>query len=151
VAVPKGKQRRVRVLIDPPVVVTIRGHRVTFVGLNLFNGAVMIEYDVDPPLAGEGHRRPHLLNLVVTDDVSDDVYPTSWEDFAWPERGAGRATTRLDHRPPADARKLHVDVLPGDEQTPAALGPGSVKLRAIARFAVELPPEHGMPWASAGA
>jgi hypothetical protein len=58
---------------------------VTFVGLNLLNGAVMIEYDVDPPLGRERHRWPHLLSLLVTDDVSDDVYPTSWEDFAWPE------------------------------------------------------------------
>jgi hypothetical protein len=151
VAVPKGKQRRMRVPIKPPVVATIREHRVTFVGLNLLNGAVMVEYEVDPPLGRESHHWPHFLSLLVTDDVSDDVYPTSWEDFAWPEWGPGRATTRLDQRPPAEARKLHIDVLPVDERTPAVLGPGSVKARAVARFDVELPPEHGMPWASAGA
>jgi hypothetical protein len=53
-------------------------------------------------------------------------------------------TTRLDRRPPAEARLLHVEARaadPGDRQAT-----GRVAGPALVRFDVSLPPEHGHPW-----
>jgi hypothetical protein len=131
--------------IDPPVTVRVDGRSVKFVGLNLLNRAVMVEYDVDPPL-----NRPHphgacLLALSVTDDVSAETYPTRWEDFEWRHMAPGRTTTRLDRRPPAEARRLHIEVR---TLAPHELGiPGQpVGLHRLTRFDVKLPPEHGVRW-----
>jgi hypothetical protein len=82
--------RRLHIDIDPPQMVEIAGHRVSFVGMNLLPSHVMVEYDIDPPL--DATPRPRLLTLDVTDDTSDERYPTEWEDQQWRERGAGRAT-----------------------------------------------------------
>ena len=67
----------------------------SFVGLNLLNDVVMVEYELDPPLRRLGVFGPELLCLTVTDDVSEEPYPTAWEDWPWRERGPGRFTTRL--------------------------------------------------------
>jgi hypothetical protein len=139
---PQNKLRRVRVAIDPPVTAEIHDRQVTFLGVNLLNGVVMVEYDVEPPLDA-GPFGPHLLVL----DVSDDVYPTAWEDFQWPGRAPGRTTTRLNRRPPAAARRLHVEVRQVDRARPQGPEPHSAG-EAVARFDVQLPPEHGLPWQS---
>jgi hypothetical protein len=76
--VSRNRLRRLHVAIFPPIVTEV-GHRtVMFVGVNLLNGVVMVEYDVEPPLDANpfGAR---LLVLAVTDDVSDELYPTAWE------------------------------------------------------------------------
>lgn len=138
----RRKQRKTRIALGPPVATAIGSHRVTFVGLNLLRGVVMVEYDVDPPLLRDAPIGPALLELRVKDDLSEEVYPTAWEDFPWPDHGAGRLTTRLDRRPPPEARRLHIDVLP----LGAARANCQDSLRgAIAHFEVALPPEHGQP------
>ena len=58
----------------------------------------------------------------------------------------GRTTTRLDRRPPATARRLRVEVRAADAAVPQVPAPDSAELRTAARFVVELPPEHGLPW-----
>jgi hypothetical protein len=143
---PRNKLRRVHVAIDPPVTAKIHDRRVTFLGVNLLTGVVMVEYDVEPPLDA-GPFGPHLLVLDVTDDVSDEVYPTAWEDFQWPGRAPGRTTTRLNRRPPAEAHRLHVEVRQVGRAGPQAPEPHSAG-EAVARFDVQLPPEHGSPWQS---
>jgi hypothetical protein len=143
--VTRAKQRRLRVEISPPVEVEIAERRVRFVGLNLISQRVMVEYDVDPPLERDSPHGPALLTLHVTDDVDDDPYPTHWEDFPWPTFAPNRLTTRLERRPPPDARYLHIDVLPADPHLPEHPGPQSVALRRIASFDVELPADHGLP------
>jgi hypothetical protein len=80
------------------VIVELDGRTVSFGGLTLLRPHVMIEYDVDPPIASEDFG-PHLLILDVTDEVSDDLYPTAWHDFQLRHLGPGRTTTRLDRRP----------------------------------------------------
>lgn len=77
----RNKLRRLHVSIDPPVTVQIGDRRVTFVGLNLLNRVVMVEYDIKPPWNAAVPFGSHLLVLDVTDDVSDEVYPTAWENF----------------------------------------------------------------------
>jgi hypothetical protein len=149
VAVTRSKQRRFHIAIDPPVVASVGERRVAFVGLNMLNGAVMVEYDIDPPLQRRSPHGPHLVTLHVTDDATSDVYPTSWEDFTWPDWGSGRTTTRLDRRPPPDARRLHIEVLPFDRSTPAIPGPGTGAPRRVVQFDVQLPPESGQPWPTA--
>jgi hypothetical protein len=135
------------VSIEPPVTVEIGERIVRFIGVNLLNGVVMVEYDVEPALnaSNAGPFGPQLLILTVTDDVSSEVYPTVWEDFRWPSHGPGRTTTRLDRRPPAEARRLHIEVRPvlPDASAP---GPTPAELDTVARFDVQLPPEHGQPW-----
>lgn len=130
-------------VILPPVVTEIGQRTVMFVGVNLLNGVVMVEYDVGPPLDADPFG-PRLLALAVTDDVSDELYPTAWEDFRWRDRGPARVTTRLDRRPPADARLLHVEVRAADPDDRQATG--RVAGPVLARFDVPLPPEHGLPW-----
>ena len=129
--------------IVPPVMAEVDHRRVMFRGVNMLNRAVMVEYDVEPPLDADPFG-PRLLELAVTDDVSDELYPTAWEDFRWRDRGPGRVTTRLDRRPPAEARRLHIEVRPAaqhDRQAPEfPVGP------VVARFDVQLPAEHGLPW-----
>lgn len=139
----RNRLRRLHVAIFPPVVTEV-GHRtVMFVGVNLLNGVVMVEYDVEPPLDANpfGAR---LLALAVTDDVSDELYPTAWEDLRWRDRGPARVTTRLDRRPPADARSLHMEVRAADPDDRQATG--RVAGPVLVRFDVWLPPEHGLPW-----
>jgi hypothetical protein len=142
----RSKLRRLHVSVDPPVTVAIGDRRVTFLGVNLLNNAVIVEYAIEPPLLAPTFPQARVVALEVTDDVSDDVYTPSWEDFPWPDRGRGRVTTRLDRRPPAEARWLHVVVRPADSLVPQARGRGSHGLATVARFDVELPPEHGLPW-----
>ena len=142
---PPRKARKLHIAIEPPVEVNVGDHRVTFDGVNLLRPHVMIEYVVDPPIASEEFG-PHLLLLDVTDDASEEHYPTAWEDFRWPHLGPGRTTTRLEVRPPAEATRLHVRVLPADSHLPAVPGPHSASLRAIAEFDVRLPPDHAQPW-----
>jgi hypothetical protein len=48
--VPKAKQRRVHLVLDPPVPIEMAEHRVTFTGITLLNRAVMVEYLAEPPL-----------------------------------------------------------------------------------------------------
>jgi hypothetical protein len=48
--VPKAKQRRVHLVLDPPVPIEMAEHRVTFTGITLLNRAVMVEYLSEPPL-----------------------------------------------------------------------------------------------------
>src|ERR1700728_1312627 len=103
VAVTRSKQRRFHIAIDPPVVARVGERRVSFVGLNLLGGVVMVEYDIDPPLQTISPFGPCPLTLRVTDDATSEVYPRRWEDFPWPECGPGRTTTRLDRRPPPEA------------------------------------------------
>ncbi len=147
---PSNKLRRLHVPIEPPVTASIGDRAVTFVGLNLLNGAVMVEYDVEPPLSGPGAFGPRLLTLTVTDDLSERVYPTAWEDFhAWGEHGPNRATTRLDRRPPAAARRLHFEVRPADPDVSELSGPRSHDVRSVASFDVDLPAKHGDAWVAA--
>jgi len=115
----------------------------------MLNGAVMVEYDIDPPLQRESPQGPHLVTLRVTDDATSEIYPTSWEDFPWPDWVPGRTTTRLDRRPPPEARRLHIEVLPVDGSTPAIPGPGTAARRRLVQFDVHLPPESGQPWPTA--
>src|SRR5271170_8142363 len=119
----RTRLRRLHVSVDPPVAVAIGARRVTFLGVNLLNNAVMVEYVIEPPLHAPTSPDARLVALYVTDDVNDDVYTTSWEDFQWPDRGRGRTTTRLDRRPPAEARRLHVEVRPADSPVPQVPGP----------------------------
>lgn len=143
----RNKLRRLHVSIGPPVTAWIIDRRVSFVGLNLLNDVVMVEYEVDPPLPGPQVFGPQLVRLIVTDDVSEDPYPTSWEDFYhWPEHGPSRVTTRLDRRPPAAARRLHFEVRPADASAPRIPAPGSHSLPSALSFDVELPGDHGAPW-----
>lgn len=143
----RPKQRRLHVDISPPVEVQIAERRVRFVGLNLISQRVMVEYDVDPPLIRDSPHGPALMTLHVTDDVdNDETYPTHWEDFPWPTLAPNRLTTRPERRPPADARYLHIDVLPADTDLPEPPGPQSAALRRIASFDVDLPPDHGLSW-----
>lgn len=140
---------RLHIDVEPTVRAEVDGHRLAFVGLRLLRKGVIVEYDVDPPLAeGMGHG-PRIVRLVVTDDTSTVPYVTAWEDFRWPEHGPGRTTTRLERRPAPEATCLHVAVLPAHTDLPAAPGPASVALRAIATFDVPLPAAHGLPWAAA--
>lgn len=141
----RSKLRRLHVAIEPPITAEISGRTVKFVGLNLLNGVVMVEYDVNPPLTSPGPFGPHLLVLLVTDDTSDEVYPTAWEDFRWPHVGPGRTTTRLDRRPPPEAKRLHISMQGFGVPTPSVPGPGTVSLRSALQFDVELPLEHGRP------
>jgi len=143
----RSRPRRLHVSIEPPVTVEIGERIVRFIGVNLLNGVVMVEYDVEPPLSAlnAGPFGPQLLVLTVNDDVSSEAYPTAWEDFRWPSHGIGRTTTRLDRRPPAQARRLHIEVRPVPPDPPAP-GPKAAGLQAVACFNVELPPEHGEPW-----
>jgi hypothetical protein len=149
--VTRPKQRRLQVDILPPVEVEIDERRVRFVGLNLIDRRVMVEYEVDPPLQRDSPFGPVLLTLHVTDDVDDEAYPTHWEDFPWPTIAPNRVTTRLERRPQAQARRLHIDVLPVETDLPIQPGPQSVELRRIVGFDVELPANHGLPWDAAKA
>jgi hypothetical protein len=141
--VSRSKLRRLHVAIVPAVTTDIGQRRVMFVGVNLLNGVVMVEYDVEPPLDANPFG-PRLLALAVTDDVSDEQYPTAWEDFRWRDRGPARVTTRLDRRPPVQARVLHVEVRAADGDDLHATG--RVATPVLVRFDVPLPPEHGLPW-----
>jgi hypothetical protein len=145
-AVSRRKARKLHIAIEPPVEVDVGDHRVTFDGVNLLRPHVMIEYVVDPPIAAESPFGPHLLLLDVTDDTSEEHYPTAWEDFRWPHLEPGRTTTRLERRPPAEATRLHVRVRPVNSPLPAVPGPGSALIRAVAEFDVHLPPDHAQPW-----
>ncbi len=107
----KSKLRRIHIAIDPAVSAMVAGRTVRFVGANLLQNIVMIEYDITPPLMPPSVFGPHLLVLQVTDDVSGGRYPTTWENFPWPHITPGRTTTRLDRRPPPQATRLHVNVL----------------------------------------
>jgi len=140
------KPRKLHVDVDPPVTLTVGGHRVTFVGLNLLRPHVMVEYDVDPPLVTPTPFGPQLLVLEVTDDTSDRVYETMWLDFPWPQFGAGRRTTRLERRPPAEARRLRFVVRPAEAPNESGARPWTSSLPPVGRFDVVLPADHGLPW-----
>src|SRR6266545_4356978 len=98
------KPRKLHIDITPPVEVRIGRYDVAFVGITLLRPHVMIEYDITPPLRTETPFGPHVVILEVTDDTSDETYPTAWLDFQWPTIGEGRTTTRLERRPPAEAK-----------------------------------------------
>jgi hypothetical protein len=53
---PRSKQRRIHVELAPPVEVQVDARLVGFVGANLLNRVVMVEYDVDPAISER--RRP---------------------------------------------------------------------------------------------
>lgn len=143
---PKNKLSRLHVTIEPPVTAMIGDRCVTFVGINLLNKAVIVEYEVEPPLTRSEADSNRLLVLTVTDDVSEQPYPTAWEDFhEWREQGPNRVTTRLDRRPAAAARRLHFEVRPADAFAPRIPGPGSVRMRSVAHFDIDLPVDHGSP------
>ncbi|HTA35577.1 MAG TPA: hypothetical protein VK761_02580, partial [Solirubrobacteraceae bacterium] len=59
----------------------------------------------------------------------------------WKSIGPGRMTTRLEHRPPADATRLLFTVFAFD----ASASPAATK-SPVASFAVELPSDHAIPW-----
>ena len=139
------KGRRMHLAIDPPVTVRVDDRTVKFVGLSLLNRAVMVEYDVDPPLNRPHPHGAYILVIAVTDDVSEEVYPTMWEDFEWPHVAPGRTTTRLDQRPPPEARLLHIEVRTLVPEERGTLGP-PVGGQTLARFDVTLPAEHGVEW-----
>lgn len=140
------KPRKLHVDVSPPVEVEIGGHRVTFVGVTLLRPHVMIEYKVDPPLNTELIFGPHVVIIDVTDDLSDEFYPTMWHDFQWPWIALGRTTTRLERRPPPEAKRLHMVVRPAEPPDAEGRRPWTSSLPAVAEFDVELPPEHGLPW-----
>ena len=52
---PRSEQRRIHVELAPPVEVQVGERLVGFVGANLRNRIVMVEYDVDPAIP---ERRP---------------------------------------------------------------------------------------------
>ena len=102
------KPRKLHIDIEPPVEVEIAGRRIAFVGVTLLRPHVMVEYDITPPLQTESPFGPHVVILDVTDDTSDELYATFWHDFQWPAIAEGRTTTRLERRPAADAKRLHL-------------------------------------------
>jgi hypothetical protein len=144
-----SKPRKLHIDIDPPIEVEIAGHHVAFVGLNLLRPHVMIEYNVRPPLQTESPFGPHLVILDVTDDTSDEPYPTFWHDFQWPHIAEGRTTTRLERRRAAKANRLHIVVRPAEPPAADGRRPSTSSLPPAAEFDVELPPDHGLPWAGA--
>jgi hypothetical protein len=131
--VPKAKQRRVHLVLDPPVPIEMAEHRVTFTGITLLNRAVMVEYLAEPPLRPFYPFDP-AFDLVVIDDVEGIPYPTAYENLARPERGPGQATTTLSARPSARATTLRFVIRPSAGADPCG------------GFEVSLPPEHGAPW-----
>jgi hypothetical protein len=137
-----------RIDISPPVETEISERRVRFVGLHLISNRVMVEYDVYPPLQRDMPFGPALLQLLVTDDIDDHAYPTRWEDFPWPTTAPNRVTTRLDQRPPAEARQLHIEVHPVTSGSSTDLDTHNQMHQPLADFVVALPPEHGLPWQS---
>lgn len=140
------KPRKLHIDIAPAVEVEIAGYRVAFVGVTLLRPHVMIEYDIRPPLEVESPFGPHLLIVDVTDDTSDELYPTFWHDFQWPSVAPGRTTTRLERRPPLNAARLHIVVRPAQSPDPDGRRPWTSSLRPVAEFDVELPRDHGLPW-----
>ena len=145
---PKNKQRSIHIELERPVEIQIGERRVRFLGANLLNRVVMIEYDVEPPV----ERRsmpfgPYLLVLDVTDDTDGQPYPTMWEDFPWPLIAPARMTTRLDRHPPADATRLHVEVRePVGQGVTAHPRPGP----PITVFDMPLPSDHAATWTPSG-
>jgi hypothetical protein len=141
--VSRRRFRNFHLAIEPAAVAELPGHMVTFDGLNVLRNCVMVEYVVDPPLTAdpalENPFGPKVLTLSVTDDAGSEPYTTAWEDFDWSVRGPGRATTRLEQRPPAAARELRVSV------TPFIPG-GETAKDAVAAFTVALPADHAEPW-----
>jgi hypothetical protein len=143
------KPRKLHIDVEPPVEVEIAGRRIAFVGITLLRPHVMIEYNITAPLQTESPFGPHLVILDVTDDTSDELYPTFWHDFQWPWIADGRTTTRLKRRPTVGAKRLHIVVRPAER--PGADGrPWTSSLPPAAEFDVELPPHHGLPWGEAG-
>jgi hypothetical protein len=146
--VARHRPRRMHIDISPPVETEISERRVRFVGLHLISNRVMVEYDVYPPLQRDTPFGPVLLELLVTDDIDGDAYPTCWEDFLWPTTAPNRVTTRLDQRPPAEARQLHIEVHPVTSDPSTHLDTHDQIREPLAHFVVALPPEHGLPWQS---
>ena len=130
---PRTKQRRLHLELDPPVRIQVGRHQLTFIGLTLLNRVTMVEYVADPPLAPFYPFRP-AFDLQVTDDTDAMPYPTDWENLGRPELGPGRTTTHLDQRPPPDATTLQFVVRP------------SAEAEACGAFEVSLPSEHAAPW-----
>ena len=143
-----AKPRKLHIDIEPPVEVEIAGRQVAFVGITLLRPHVMIEYNITPPLQTESPFGPHLVILDVTDDTSDELYPTCWHDFQWPWIADGRTTTRLERRPAAEAKRLHIVVRQAEQPT-AGRRPWTSSLPPVAELDVELPPHHGLPWSEA--
>jgi hypothetical protein len=142
----RRRPRKLHIDIAPPVEVEIDGRRVAFIGVTLLRPHVMIEYDIGPPLEEESPFGPHLVIVDVTDDTSDELYPTFWHDFQWPWLAPGRTTTRLERRPPAEATCLHIAVRSAEAPAPDGRRPWTSSLPRLAEFDVELPPDHGLPW-----
>jgi hypothetical protein len=140
------KPRRLHLDVDPPVVVQIGDRNVTFDGVTLLRPHVMIEYDVYPPIDAESPFGPHLLIVDVTDDTSNELYPTMWHDWRWRDRGPGRTTTRLERRPPPDATRMHIVVRPAEPPRPDGHRDELSTRPAVVAFHVELPADHHLPW-----
>lgn len=146
--VARHRPGRIHIDVSPAVETQINERQVRFVGLHLISSRVMVEYDVYPPLQRDMPFGPVLLQLRVTDDIDDAAYPTRWEDFPWPTTAPNRVTTRLDRRPPADARQLHIEVIPAAAGSSTYRGARNEMLQPVVDFVVALPPDHGLPWAS---
>jgi hypothetical protein len=138
---PRHLPRKFHLTIDPPVDADLPARRVRFDGLSFLRPHVMVEYCAEPPIDGSFTFGPKILTLHVVDDTSDEPYPTEWPDFDWKSIGPGRMTTRLEHRPPADATQMLFTVFAFDAAASPA-GPQS----PVARFAVDLPNNHAAPW-----
>ena len=141
-----GRVRRFHLDISPPVCARLGERVITFVGVSLLRGVVMVEYDVEPPFRKHGGSfHAQYLVFHVTDDTGAEEYPTAWEDFEWLDISEARTTTRLDRRPPPAATRLHFVIRAAD---PAAVtGPERRSGRdPVAQFDVTLPADHGEPW-----
>jgi hypothetical protein len=143
---PKPKARRLHIAIDPPVEMTLGDYRVTFDGLNLLNGVVMVEYSVTPPHEVDSPFGPHLLVVEASDDTSDELYETFWPDFPWTHIAPGRMTTRLQKRPSPEATELRFRIRPAEPPDAEGRRPWTSSLPVVGFFEVALPPEHGLPW-----
>jgi hypothetical protein len=138
--------RRFHLDISPPVHARLGERMITFAGISLLRGVVMVEYDVEPPFRKHGGSfHAQYLVFHVTDDTGAEEYPTAWEDSERLDISEGRTTTRLDRRPPPAATRLHFVIRAAD---PAAVtGTGRRSGRdPVAQFDVTLPADHGEPW-----
>ncbi len=143
---PRPYLRKFHIAIEPPVQTSIAGYRVSFDGLTFLRDRVMVEYATDPSPPASPRFGAKVLRLHVVDDCTTEPYSTEWEDLVWPNLGPGRMTTRLERRPPAEASRLTISVLPATSELP---GDGSDDLLArhrVTSFHVELPNDHAMLW-----
>jgi hypothetical protein len=123
------------------------GHQVTFVGATFHTVSVMIEYDVVPPIDRSANPfGPVLIGLVVADEAESGPYPTMWEDFDWSFQQPGRMTTRLERRPPPNAKQLEVSVRALHRtETPGGFSHLVASDHELVAFTIDLPPDHAAP------